>query len=375
VSAPFIPPADPAAGMRVRRAEIVAAVERVIENGRYILGPEVEEFEREFAAWLGLPAAAGVATGTDAITLALRAAGVTSGDEVITVSHTAVGTVSAIEALGAVPVLADVELDAFGLDAASAESVRSNRTRAVMPVHLYGQAARLELLVDLATRHDLLLIEDCAQAHGATWRGEKVGRFGRSAAFSFYPTKNLPALGDGGAVASRETAVIERVRSLRQYGWRERYVSDECGWNSRLDELQAAILRVRLAGLDADNARRRAIATHYRAALRDAPLTAPLERADCGHVWHQFVVRHPRRDAFREALKTRGVGTLVHYPVPVHLQPAYRGRIRTAASMANTERAAAEVVSLPIHPELTDAEVERVARAAGEAAREAARGA
>jgi dTDP-4-amino-4,6-dideoxygalactose transaminase len=368
---PAIPPADPAAGMRARRAEILAAMERVLEGNRYILGPEVEAFEHEFAAWLGLAAVAGVATGTDAIMLALKAAGVGAGDEVITVSHTAVGSVTAIEAIGAVPVLADIDLASYTLDPASAAAAISTRTKALLPVHLYGHPAALEPLQALATQHDLLLIEDCAQAHGAEWRGERVGRFGAAAAFSFYPTKNLGGIGDGGAVGARDAAVIERVRVLRQYGWHERYVSDECGWNSRLDELQAAILRVRLAGLDTDNARRRAIASHYLAALADSPLVLPVERAECVHVWHQFVVRHPRRDAFRNAMKAHGVGTLVHYPVPVHLQPAYRGRLRSAPSMANTERAAAEVVSLPIHPELTDSEVERVALAARDAAREA----
>jgi len=367
----MIPPADPGAGMRARRAEIVAAMERVLERGRYILGDEVAAFEREFAAWLGVAGTAGVASGTDAILLALRASGVGAGDEVVTVSHTAVGTVSAVELAGAIPVLADIDLESYALDPAAAATAISPRTRALMPVHLYGHPAALEPLLALAAKHGLLLIEDCAQAHGAAWRGERVGCFGAAAAFSFYPTKNLPALGDGGAVASRDPQVVERAASLRQYGWRERYVSDECGWNSRLDELQAAILRVRLAGLDADNARRRAIAAHYHAALADTPLALPVERAECHHAYHQFVVRHPRREAFRGRLLGHGVGSLVHYPVPVHLQPAYRGRVRVAGPMANTERAANEVVSLPIHPELTDAEVERVASAAAAAAREA----
>ncbi len=365
-----IPAADPGAGMRARRAGIAAAMERVLAGGRYILGPEVEAFEREFAAWLGVAGAAGVASGTDAILIALRAAGVGPGDEVVTVSHTAVGTVSAVELAGATPVLVDVEPDTLTLDPAAAAAAITPRTRAIMPVHLYGHPAALAALVELAERHGLLLIEDCAQAHGAEWCGRRVGGFGAAAAYSFYPTKNLPALGDGGAVASQDAAVVERAKSLRQYGWRERYVSDEQGWNSRLDELQAAILRVRLEGLDDDNARRRAIAARYLEVLRDAPLSLPVTRADATHVFHQFVARHPRRDAFRERLLENGIGTLVHYPVPVHLQPAYRGRVRVAGAMAVTERAANEVVSLPIHPELTDAEVERVAAAAAAAARE-----
>ncbi|MEO5618755.1 MAG: DegT/DnrJ/EryC1/StrS family aminotransferase, partial [Candidatus Eisenbacteria bacterium] len=210
--------------MRARRVEIVAAMERVLERGRYILGDEVVAFEREFAAWLGLADAAGVASGTDAVLLALRASGIGPGDEVITVSHTAVGTVSAVELAGAVPVLCDIELGSYTLDPAAAAAAITSRTRAIMPVHLYGHPADLEPLLALTAEHGLMLIEDCAQAHGAEWRNGILGRYGTAAAFSFYPTKNLPALGDGGAVAANDPAVVERVRSLRQYGWRERYV-------------------------------------------------------------------------------------------------------------------------------------------------------
>ena len=366
-----IPAADPGAGMRAHREAIVAAMQRVLDRGRYILGDECAAFEREFTDWLGGGHAVGVASGTDALMLALRGAGVGPGDEVITVSHTATATAAAIELAGGVPVFADIDLETYTMDPEAAARAVTPRTRVLLPVHLYGHMAPIEPLMALAQERGLALVEDAAQAHGAAWRGRRAGTFGACASFSFYPTKNLPALGDGGLVVTRDAAAADHVRRLREYGWRDRYVSDEPGFNSRLDELQAAILRVRITGLDADNARRRDIAAHYLKALSDAAVTLPVERPEHTHVYHQFVIRHPRRDALREQLRERGVGTLVHYPVAVHQQPAYRDRARRAGSLERTERAAAEVVSLPIHPELTDAEVTRVADAVREAAAEA----
>ena len=367
---PPIPPADPGAGMRARREALLAAMARVLEGGRYILGEEVAAFEREFAAWLGNGPCVGVASGTDAVMLALRACGIGPGDEVITVAHTAVATVAVVEMAGAIPVIVDIDPVTYTMNPDAAAAAVTRRTRALLPVHLYGHPAALAPLMALATRRSLKLVEDCAQAHGARWQDRRLGTFGDAASFSFYPTKNLPAMGDGGMVAVRDPEGARHVVALREYGWRERYVSHDTGLNSRLDELQAAVLRVRLVDLDADNARRAAIAAQYLDALAGAPVTLPIVRPGCVHAWHQFVIRHPKREALREGMRARGVGTLVHYPVAVHQQPAYAGRVRTPGSMTATERAAAEVVSLPIHPELSEADVARVAAALREAAAE-----
>lgn len=358
-----IPPADPREGVLARRAEIDAAIARVLEEGRYILGPETDAFEREFAAYLGVAHVVGVASGTDALVLALRACGVGPGDEVVTVGHTAVATVAAVELAGAAPVLVDIEPDTGTMDPARVEAALSPRTRALLPVHLYGHPAALEPLRAIARDRRLLLVEDCAQAHGATFQGRRVGSFGAAAAFSFYPTKNLGAIGDGGAVATDDPAIADAARRLREYGWRDRYVSEVPGVNSRLDELQAAILRVGLRHLDADNARRAAIAGLYDRELAGAGLALPVTRAGCGHVYHQYVVRLPARDALRGALRARGVGTLIHYPFAVHDQPAYRGRLRIPAPLPRTEEAAATVLSLPMYPGLGEARARRAAGA------------
>jgi dTDP-4-amino-4,6-dideoxygalactose transaminase len=368
----IIPAADPGAGVAARRDEIGAAIARVLDGGRYILGPEVEAFEREFAAWLGVPHVVGVASGTDALVLALRAAGVGPGDEVITASHTAVATVMAVELAGATPVLVDIDSATCTIDPAAVEAALSPRTRALLPVHLYGHPATMAPLRDIASRRGLKLIEDAAQAHGAMLDGRRAGGLGDVAAFSFYPTKNLAAIGDGGAVVTADAGIAERARRLREYGWKERYVSEVTGWNSRLDELQAAILRVRLRHLDEDNAKRAALAALYAEGLAGSAaeigITLPVTRPGCRHAWHQFVVRHPGRDALREELRARGIGTLVHYPVPVHLQPAYRGRLRAPGGLARSEEAAATVMSLPIYPELAHERGRRVIAAVRESA-------
>lgn len=360
-----IPQTSPLAGYHARRAEIDAAVARVLASGRYLLGPETERFEEEFAAWVGVRDCVSAGSGTEALHLALRAVGVGAGDEVITVSHTAVATVSAVELCGARAVLVDIGADDFNLDPAGLEAARSARTRAVVPVHLYGQAADLAPVVAFCRQHGLALVEDCSQAHGATYRGQRVGTFGDAASFSFYPTKNLGALGDGGAAVTNRPDVAETLRSLRQYGWRrERYVSEESGWNGRMDEVQAAVLRVKLRGLDADNAARAALAAAYAGRLAGIPgLRLPEAVPGRGHAWHQFVVRHPERGRLAEHLRAADIGTLVHYPVPVHLQPAYASQRLAAGPMHRTEAAAREVLSLPIFPELDPADAVRVADA------------
>lgn len=352
-----------------QQAELDEALRRVMASGRYVLGGEEAAFEREFAAWCGVEHCVGVASGTDAVELALRGAGVQPGDAVATVSHTAVATVAAVERLGAVPVLVDVDparctMDPVSLQAALEEANQSGHpVKAVLPVHLYGQCADMDAIMPLARAHGCLVIEDCAQAHGAALHGQKAGSFGHAAAFSFYPTKNLGAFGDGGAVLTPDGAVAERVRLARQYGWKERYISAEPGFNSRLDELQAALLRVRLTALEAENAHRAQCAAHYAGRLKNAGIGLPLPGPGCGHVYHVFVVRlqdegvpcgPAARDDCAAFLAARGIGSGVHYPVPVHLQPAYAGRLRTApGGLPHTEALAGSILSLPMHPHLT----------------------
>jgi dTDP-4-amino-4,6-dideoxygalactose transaminase len=359
---PTVPQCDPKAAYLEHQAAIDAAVRRTLDGGRYVLGPEVRAFEQEFARYLGSEHACGVASGTDAIELALRACGIASGDLVATVSHTAVATVAAIERCGAVPLLVDVDLATQTLDPGRLELALRNaqgRLRAVVLVHLYGRAADVAQIRALCDRHEAVLVEDCAQAHGAAVLGRRLGTWGDAAAFSFYPTKNLGALGDGGSVVTRDRGTAERIAALREYGWRERYVSESCGMNSRLDELQAAVLRVKLAHLDADNARRRAIAAAYDAGLQDCALQLPLP--DASHVYHQYVVRTPARAELSAHLAARGIGTLVHYPLPVHLQPAYRGRLPVGeGGLAASEQCAREVLSLPMFPQLKPAAVDAV---------------
>jgi len=361
-----VPQTDPRAGYLSRRAEIDAAVHRVLESGWYLQGPELASFEQAFAAYLGVRHAVGVGNGTDALELALRACGAGPGDLVFTVSHTAVATVAAIELAGATPVLVDVDPLTYTMDP---ESLRlalarppAGRPKAVIPVHLYGQPAELPAILELARGRGLAVIEDCAQAHGATLSGRMVGTWGDLAAFSFYPTKNLGAMGDGGMVATDDDALAERVRLLRQYGWRERQVSDIPGGNSRLDEIQAAILRVKLPHLDAENGSRRALAVTYAALLAGTGLSLPTVRAHAVHAFHQYAVRLPRRDELRARLRQAGIGTRVHYPVPVHLQPAYRGRLPAVVPLPQTELIAREVLSLPLYPQLRDDQCRRVCR-------------
>ena len=344
------------------QGEIDDAIRRVLRRGWYVLGPEVEAFEAAFARYHGVAHAVGVASGTDAIKLALRAAGIGRGDEVITVSHTAVATVCAVERTGARPVLVDIDPATYTMDPAAASAAITPRTRALLPVHLYGHPADMDALGDLAKRHHLCVVEDCAQAHGARHGGRLVGTMGQMGAFSFYPTKNLGACGDGGAVITDDTLLAERLRRLRNYGQTRRYHHAGRGVNSRLDELQAAILAVKLPHLDEYNDERRHLAATYYEHLRG--VTPPGERRGATpvrHVYHLYAVRHPCRDGLREALQAHGVGTLIHYPVPVHLQPAYADLGYQAGSLPVTEQWANEVLSLPLYPGLEADAVRTVA--------------
>jgi dTDP-4-amino-4,6-dideoxygalactose transaminase len=362
-----VPQANPGAGYRALRGEIDAAVARVLQSGWYILGEELRAFEAEFAGWLGATRAIGCGNGTDALALALRALGVGPGMSVVTVSHTAVATVAAIEMVGAIPVLIDIEPDYYTMDPVELAEVLAHPPpdvppiRAVIPVHLYGQPVALAPIVEACRRHGVAVIEDCAQAHGATIGGRNVGTFTEIATFSFYPTKNLGALGDGGMLATQDAKLGADIAALRQYGWRTHYISDAIGVNSRLDEMQAAILRVKLRHLDTQNARRQAIAAAYDAALRGTSLMPPARRAGVGHVFHLYVLGTSDRAALQARLREAGIGTGIHYPSPVHLQPAYRGRVALGPSgCRTTEIAAEQVLSLPIFPELTDAQVAQV---------------
>ncbi|HMM97551.1 MAG TPA: DegT/DnrJ/EryC1/StrS family aminotransferase [Anaerolineales bacterium] len=355
-----IPLIDLAAQYRSIGTEIGAAVEGVLARGNFILGEETSAFEEEFSAYCGVAHGVGAASGTDAIFLALRACGIGAGDEVITSAHTAVATVAAIELAGARPVLADVDPRTFTLDPRQIGDKVTARTRAVIPVHLYGCPADLTPILEIADRRGLVVIEDCAQAHGAAYRGRKVGGWGRTAAFSFYPTKNLGAGGDAGMLLTDDAALAEKTRLLCQYGWRQRYISEIKGVNSRLDEIQSAILRVKLKYLDRWNQRRRAIAARYRALLAENGLGLPIVPETARHVFHQFVIRSRQRDELRRYLAERRVHTAIHYPVPIHLQPAFSGLGCRAGDFPIAEELAGQILSLPIYPELTDEAVERV---------------
>ena len=353
-------------GYQAHRDEIEAAIREVLDASWFILGAQGEAFEREFAAYIGAPHAVGCNSGYDALVLALRALGVGAGDEVLTVSHTAVATAVAISATGATPVFCDIDPGTYLIDPVDAARRVTSRTRAIVPVHLYGQSAPMDAILDLAAAHGLKVVEDCAQSHGARWDGRMTGTMGDAAAFSFYPTKNLGAFGDGGAVVSADPEVARTASMVRNYGWEpgRRYVSEVRGINSRLDEIQAAILRVRLRHLDAANAARARLAAIYDAALADVPgLVIPHRDPRSSHVFHLYVVRHPERDRIVAALASEKIGTHIHYPMPVHRQPAYLDHGYAEGSLPETERASREIMSLPMYPELPEADAEAVADA------------
>lgn len=355
----IIPFANPKAEYLELRTEIDQSIQAALEKGEYILGTEVSQFESEFATYIGVKYALGVASGTDAIKLSVQALDLKPDDEVITVSHTAVATVSAIESAGAVPVLVDIEPDSYTIDVKQIEQAIHPKTKAIIPVHLYGQPANLEPILELARKYNLYVIEDCAQSHGAIYHGKKTGTWGHIGTFSFYPTKNLGAIGDGGMIVTNDKAIYERAVLLRQYGWEQRYISKIPGENSRLDTLQAAILRKKLNHLDEHNARRLHLAHMYSNELTEVVKT-PVEFLDRNHVFHLYIIRTSQRDALRSYLQEQGILTAIHYPLPVHLQPAYLNRVKLSGSLKNTERICAEILSLPIYPQLEEASVKKV---------------
>jgi dTDP-3-amino-3,4,6-trideoxy-alpha-D-glucose transaminase len=341
-------------------AAVRQAIDRVIARGWFILGPELEAFEAEFAAASGARHAVGVGTGTDALALSLRALGIGPGDEVITSPLSAAFSALAILMAGATPVFADIDGDRLTMAPDATAAAITPRTAALLPVHLYGQPADMPALEAIASRHGLALVEDACQAHLATSAGRPVGAFGKAAAFSFYPTKNLGALGDAGAVTTNDAALADRVKRLRNGGQRDRYQHVEFGVNSRLDEMQAAVLRARLPVLPAWTTRRRALAARYRQALAGAPVVVPPE-CDPGHVYHLFPIRTPERTALQAHLTARGIGTLVHYPIPLPRQAAFSSS--PPANCPAADRACEEVCSLPLSPRLRDADIDDVAAA------------
>lgn len=366
-----VPQCDPGAGYAAEHTAVDAAISRVLRSGRYILGEEVASFEKEFADYVGRKHCVGVASGTDALVASVRMLDPAPDHYVISVSHTSVATIAAIELAGARPLLIDISPTTLTLDPEELRQVLERppgKIAAILVVHLYGQPADMDAILSLAHRHGVPVIEDCAQSHGARLGEQTLGTLGRIATFSFYPTKNLGALGDGGAVLVDDPGLAERLRGYRQYGWTTPQMAEFRGTCSRLDELQAAILRVRLPQLNQQNERRRAIAARYTSAFADLPLCTPWVPSRAHAVYHQYVLRTPRRDALRAALQRLGVGTGIHYPTPVHLQPAYHGRVATGpAGLEHSERAASEVLSLPMFPQLSDAQIEFVIRAVREA--------
>ncbi|MCX8072104.1 MAG: DegT/DnrJ/EryC1/StrS family aminotransferase [Candidatus Binatia bacterium] len=353
------------------RAELVAAFARVLDSSQFVLGPEVEAFEREFAAWCGVRYAVGVANGTDALVLGLRALGVRPGDAVAVPAITFAATAEAVRLLGARPVFVDVEPAGLTLDAASLRAAAERvPLKAVIAVHLYGQPARMEEILAVATDFGLRVLEDAAQAHGAALRARPVGTWGQAAAFSFYPTKNLGALGDAGAVVTNDPDIAERVRLWRDHGQVGKYEHVDVGCNSRLDALQAAWLRVKLPHLATWNTQRRALAKRYRKLLAAVPGVQPLaEFADSVHVYHQFVVRCRDRARLAHHLQEAGIGTAIHYPTPLHLLPAFAAWSEGPGSLPVSEQACEEVLALPLYPEMTEDEVDQVCRTIAEVRR------
>ncbi|MDD5148587.1 MAG: DegT/DnrJ/EryC1/StrS family aminotransferase [Candidatus ainarchaeum sp.] len=338
--------------------QIKKSIESVFESGSFILGENVSLFEKEFAEFENAEGCVGVASGTEAIQIALQANGIGKGDEVITAANTAVPTVSAIECAGARPVLAEICIESYTIAPEKIEEKITEKTRAIVPVHLYGRSCDMKPILEIAEKHSLKVIEDCAQAHGAIYNGKKTGTMGNAGCFSFYPTKNLGAYGDAGAIVSNDKKIIEKAGMMRAYGEKKRHESEISGMNSRLDELQAAMLRVKLKHLGKWNDLRRKKAAFYGKLLEKSGLALPEEKSSAGHVYHLYVARAGKRDLFREKLLEKGIPTAVHYPKPVHFHPAFRYLGNKAGDFPNAEKACSQVVSLPLYPELPNEKIE-----------------
>ena len=342
------------------REQIDTATQEVYESGWFILGQQVQHFEANFAQYCGAKYAVGVGSGTEALHLALIACGVQPGDEVITVANTCVPTLSAVSFAGAVPVFVDIDEKTFTINPALIEERITPKTKAILPVHLYGQCADMDAILEIARQYGLAVVEDCAQAHGSQYKSRMAGTMGDAGAFSFYPSKNLGAFGDGGLVLTNDENLAQTVVKLRNYGQEKRYHHSIKGFNSRLDELQAAILKAKLPYLDAWNQRRREIARRYQEAFSEVGICCPLEAGDRFHAYHLYVLRVPQRDRFQQLLEENAIATIIHYPIPVHLQASYSECRVQGKYLPLTEQLAGEIVSLPLYPELTDEEVDYI---------------
>ncbi len=343
------------------KSEIDAAVGDVLEQTHFILGPNVNALEEEIAAYHGLPYAVGVANGTDALLLALRACGIEAGDEVITTPFTFIATAEVVARLNAVPVFVDIRPDTFNIDAGQIEGKITSRTKAILPVHLFGHPADMDAIMAIAEQHHLKVVEDCAQSFGAEYRGRKVGTFGDAGCFSFFPSKNLAGFGDGGMVVTKEEETAAQLKTLRNHGSSVRYHHHEVGYNSRLDEIQAAILRVKLRRIDQWNDARRRIAAAYRSSIARKDVILPGELNGCRHVYHQFTLRAGNRDALARALQEKNIASAVYYPVPLHRQEVFLKLFRSSEKLPQSEMCAREVISLPMFPELDQEEIRRIA--------------
>ena len=355
----MIPCANPKAQYLSYRDEIHSAMQRVLDSGWYVLGEEVNQFEKEFAQYNTVSYSIGVGSGTEALHIALRALDIGIGDEVLTTAHTAVATASAIVLAGAKPVFIDIEEDHFTLNPNLITKAITIKTKAIIPVHIYGNPCDMDAIMDISQKHNLKVIEDCAQAHGAEYKGKRVGSIGDIGCFSFYPTKNLGGIGDGGALVTNSVHLAEKIKLIREYGWKERYISRTEGWNSRLDELQAAILRVKLKNLDKDNSLRRQHAKKYNVLLKELPLSLPFPRKDSTHVFHLFVAKTESRDELKTYLQNHDVNTTIQYPVPIHKQQYFQ-EMSDNPSLPITEKMANNIISLPMYPELINNELHKV---------------
>ncbi len=365
-----IPLMDMVAQYHSIKPEIDQAISEVMEKGHFILGPNVAALEKEVAAYLGIKHGVGVASGTDALILAMRALGIGAGDEVIVPSYTFFATAEAVLLVGATPVLVDVEPENYSIDIDQIASKITTKTKAIIPVHLYGHPANMTAVMDIARKHNLKVIEDNAQAFGAEHRGQKTGSFGDVSCLSFFPSKNLGGCGDGGMIVTNDDDVADRVRMLRTHGWKKKYFPEVVGYNSRLDELQAAILRVKLRHIDDWNNRRRELAEIYRQRLAGAPVTVPNDGADAHHVYHLFIIEVEERTRFEQQLKEQGIPTSIYYPQPLHLNEPLKHLGYKAGDFPVSERASERTISIPFYPEISDEQIARVMEVVNEAVSE-----
>ncbi len=352
--------ANPSIKIKKYRGEITKKVQKILNSNSYILGKEVENFETNFSKFIGTKYAIGVANGTDALEISLKAIGVGEKDEVITVSHTAVATVAAIKNVGAVPVIVDVDEDYLQIDPNEVIKAINKKTKAIIAVHLYGQSVELDTLIDICNKNKIELIEDVSQAHGATYKNKKLGSFGITGCFSCYPTKNLGAVGDAGVITTNNKKIYSKIKLLREYGWKTKFISEISGRNSRLDEIQAGILNIKLNYLENENKKRQTIANLYLSEIKNKKIEFVSKRNYSSHVYHLFVIKTKNRTKLINFLKRNNVFTGIHYPIPIHLQKGYKKELKKIGRLQNTEKASKKILSIPIYPELSNKEVTRV---------------